>query len=180
MMRSWSLARAARRALVLGVLFAGCGGADRDASSSRAPVPPSSSPAVVASEAAKAAPVAAGPDAEASAADVMAAEASVGEVADAVPTVEADATEMGTFDAYAVPGADSDAITAERCRAACDNAKRVTLNELPADIAPTMREAIERAMTRDCPRRCVDRASIESVRCIESARTALEFAACPR
>ena len=117
-------------------------------------------------------------DGDGARADGAAGMAGGGEVAGA-EAASADALDSG-FDAYAVPDDAAETVSPERCAAACDNAKRVTLNELPADLAPSMRDAIEHAMTRECPRRCVERASVSAVRCIESARTALELAACPR
>jgi hypothetical protein len=101
------------------------------------------------------------------------------EVDEADAAAVADGWEPG-FDAHARPDDVLETVSLERCQVACDNAKRVTLVELSPDIAPPMREAIERAMTRECPARCVERASVSAVRCIETARTALELAGCPR
>ena len=107
--------------------------------------------------------------------DVAAAEA----FAETREAVLADGVEAG-FDAYLLRDDVPETVSLERCQAACNNAKRVTLGELSPDIALSMREAIEHAMTRECPHRCVARASVSAVRCIESARTALELAGCPR
>jgi hypothetical protein len=49
---------------------------------------------------------------------------------------------------------------------------------LPTD-AVDMRSAISDAMSRDCARRCLERASLESARCIAAAKSALELARCP-
>lgn len=67
----------------------------------------------------------------------------------------------------------------ELCRRACDNALALTLGELPADTSADMRRELERAVSRDCPGRCLQRASAESARCIAEARTTLALAACP-
>ncbi len=66
----------------------------------------------------------------------------------------------------------------ELCRQACINAQRLVELELSAETAPAMRQEIERALTRDCPGRCLQRASLESARCIATAKSALELAAC--
>ena len=66
----------------------------------------------------------------------------------------------------------------ELCRDACANAHRLVLAELPADTAKAMREEVQRALERECPGRCLQRASLDSARCIASAKSALELAAC--
>ena len=66
------------------------------------------------------------------------------------------------------------------CKAACDNALRVTLAELPAETTGGMRGEITRALETTCPERCTARGSPMSVRCVAEAKTALELAACPR
>jgi hypothetical protein len=67
----------------------------------------------------------------------------------------------------------------ELCKEACANAHRLVEAELAADTAKAMREEVERALERDCPGRCLQRASLESARCIAGAKSALELAACP-
>jgi len=71
-------------------------------------------------------------------------------------------------------------VTDETCRAACQNALRLTLGELPEATSVKMREEIARVMDDECPKRCLERGSLASVRCIADAKTALELAACPR
>lgn len=66
----------------------------------------------------------------------------------------------------------------ELCREACANAHRLVLAELPADTAKAMREEVQRALERECPGRCMQRASLESARCIATAKSALELATC--
>lgn len=66
------------------------------------------------------------------------------------------------------------------CREACANAHRLVLAELPVDTAKAMRDEVERALQRECPGRCLQRASIESARCFVGAKSALELAACPQ
>lgn len=66
----------------------------------------------------------------------------------------------------------------ELCREACANTLRIVASELPQDAAASVREELERALTAECPGRCLQRASIESARCIAAAKTALELAAC--
>jgi len=66
----------------------------------------------------------------------------------------------------------------ELCREACANAHRLVLAELPIDTAKAMREEVQRALERECPGRCLQRASLASARCIATAKSALELAAC--
>ncbi len=66
------------------------------------------------------------------------------------------------------------------CREACANASRLVLAELPVDSAQAMRDEVERALERECPGRCLQRASVESARCFVGAKSALELAACPQ
>jgi len=66
----------------------------------------------------------------------------------------------------------------ELCREACANAHRLVLAELSADTAKAMREEVQRALERECPGRCMQRASLDSARCIATAKSALELAAC--
>ena len=40
-------------------------------------------------------------------------------------------------------------------------------------------QELRQALERDCPGRCLQRASTESARCGANAKTALELAACP-
>lgn len=68
----------------------------------------------------------------------------------------------------------------ELCRQACANAHRLVLAELPADTAKAMRDEVGRALERECPGRCLQRASVESARCFVSAKSALELAVCPQ
>lgn len=70
-------------------------------------------------------------------------------------------------------------VDAELCRSACENALAVTLAELPQTTIASMRDELTRALKDDCPTRCVAKASLESARCIASARTALALASCP-
>lgn len=65
------------------------------------------------------------------------------------------------------------------CREACDNALAITLAELPENTSAEMKRDLERAVARDCAGRCLQRASLDSARCIARARTALELASCP-
>jgi len=67
----------------------------------------------------------------------------------------------------------------ELCRLACENALHLVLGELPEDTAKAMRDEVRQAMVRDCPGRCLQRASLESARCGANAKSALELAACP-
>lgn len=67
----------------------------------------------------------------------------------------------------------------ELCRQACTNAQRLVEAELAADTAEAMRREVERSLARECPGRCLQRASLESARCIAGAKSALELAACP-
>lgn len=66
----------------------------------------------------------------------------------------------------------------ELCREACANTLRIVGGELPQEAAASVREELERALTAECPGRCLQRASVESARCIAAAKTALELAAC--
>lgn len=66
----------------------------------------------------------------------------------------------------------------ELCRQACANTLRILSAELPADAAPAMRAELERSLGAECHGRCLQRASIASARCIASATSALELAAC--
>lgn len=78
------------------------------------------------------------------------------------------------------PGApEAPSVDDELCRSACENALTVTLAELPETAIASMRDELTRALRDDCPARCVAKASLESARCIASARTALALASCP-
>lgn len=70
-------------------------------------------------------------------------------------------------------------IDTELCRSACENALAVTLGELPETAIASMRDELTRALRDDCPARCLAKASLESARCIASAKTALALASCP-
>lgn len=70
-------------------------------------------------------------------------------------------------------------IDTELCRSACENALTVTLGELPETAIASMRDELTRALRDDCPARCIAKASLESARCIASAKTALALASCP-
>ena len=95
----------------------------------------------------------------------------------APPTTDVEPVEVVAVD---VPVPDPNQVSEASCKAACQNALRVTLAELPADSAAAMRGEITRALEDTCPSQCVAKGSIDSVRCVAEARTALELAACPR
>lgn len=116
-----------------------------------------------------------------------------GEVEPAEPPADADplpAPSMAT-PTPAGPGAPTSApqaapepqpeprIDTELCRSACENALAVTLGELPETAIASMRDELTRALRDDCPARCLAKASLESARCIASAKTALALASCP-
>ncbi len=65
------------------------------------------------------------------------------------------------------------------CAEACENAMKITLAELEGAEAGAMREQIEKTMGSTCQIRCLERASLDSARCIAAARNALELADCP-
>lgn len=100
------------------------------------------------------------------------------EAKDAVADASAE-PEVDVAPGDAPPG-EPDEVTADACRAACQNALRLTLAELPDAASVRMREEITRTLEADCPTRCVAKGSVASVRCIAAAKTALELAACPR
>ena len=101
----------------------------------------------------------------------------------AVATASAELRSRTVDDAVSAAGAMREPLVVtplpELCRLACDNTQRLVLAELPSDTAQAMRDEVERAMAKDCPGRCLQRASLESARCIAQAKTALELAACP-
>lgn len=70
-------------------------------------------------------------------------------------------------------------VDAELCRSACENALTVTLAELPETAIASMRDELTRALRDDCPTRCMAKASLESARCIATAKSALALASCP-
>lgn len=77
------------------------------------------------------------------------------------------------------PAAPVPRVDDELCRSACENALSVTLAELPESAIASMRDELTRALKDDCPARCVAKASLESARCIASAKSALALASCP-
>lgn len=122
-------------------------------------------------------------------ADVADAALVAGEVVDAGPeptasgsaALRSHAVEDAVAGSAASPEREPSVVTPlpELCRVACENTHRLVLAELPSDTAQAMRDEVARAMTNECPGRCLQRASLESARCIAQAKTALELAACP-
>jgi len=95
------------------------------------------------------------------------------------PAVGRDATASAqTVDAQAEP--DTGPRPAEElCAKACAHALKLSLGELPKDARPGVRESLKRALERDCPRQCRERATPASAACVLQAKTARELADCP-
>lgn len=64
------------------------------------------------------------------------------------------------------------------CAAACTHAQKITLKDLPAETTRATRNEIERTFMRDCTPACVKRATKQSVKCVNGAKTAQDLADC--
>ena len=99
---------------------------------------------------------------------------------DVAPEVVEEASVVTVDDVAQTETTEVATVSREACEAACQNALRVTLAELPAGTAPAMEREIDKALREKCPSQCVDKGSVESVTCVAHAKTGLELAACPR
>lgn|GEM_PF-3018480 len=71
------------------------------------------------------------------------------------------------------------AVDEATCKAACEHAMKIALAEVPADAGAETREALRDAMAEQCPKTCLESATVESLRCILQATTVLGLGECP-